>query len=813
MINWLTPEPDQYITDIAAHFIWKAVKGAESYTLEYGADVEFKDCVRIQVEQIAGCEVAFLLAPEDKLPKVGTVYARVKANTGESSETLRFSCDTEHTKAPLRRKISPESPYFTIFDYGEHEWGRVYEMLPDTLKPYTALLPIGRKVSFVKRQDTFIEMDKQGYPWHLMPGGAMTVFQGHLAILPLSTIEYLLQNTKNLSSVGLLEQYQGTKPDGDDRIDYFKRLIILCGKYGVPFFYSDGNRNSLEMASFVKRPIYMDFLREYRDYVTLSYKQNHANASYTCYGAILGAWMDNTCAHIGVQGENWYWNDAGFRDDPGGYYGYLQGNEQQIPACMSSQMLLTGLSIGACYYSMEGPSWLIQARGNDDLEWSPQGLAAISLMQCIIQNKLIPSKDEVVDKIKAVVSADGICGDLGDAWVGGKYRKVFQNIYGIDHGFELFLKQSRYYYLPLMTSNEDRFKNLKIIHADNINDPDEVNRILDPLYERQYAGNAYITEAGNTFVIMNSNENKQQSQFFALEPRFIGAENPIVSKIEGSLSLWQYILMWQRAGVLNLHMNAPFGTSMAIRLYMQEKPETDFCGDGLVVWWNSQESYLKVTLTGNDQPVDLLCTAAMGTLKKRAYEPIRNKSDTAVYLSDLPFSKVSCEGEWLPAKDRCANGACGKLPIVMNGLRYPHGFSFMRNTFINFDLARRYRHLEFTAGFDSDAWMPIIIDREHIVWDRIPKNIDLLFTLSGDGRELYKSTALTRSDWREIISVDVSGISGLTFSLTGNVIPDEYVMAAVTGTSLHVPFPRKEVVAGDSGVEVYMDIGNPVLFS
>ncbi len=35
------------------------------------------------------------------------------------------------------------------------------------------------------------------------------------------------------------------------------------------------------------------------------------------FGAILGAWMDGACCEIGVQPENWYWNDAGFRDRPG----------------------------------------------------------------------------------------------------------------------------------------------------------------------------------------------------------------------------------------------------------------------------------------------------------------------------------------------------------------------------------------------------------------------------------------------------------------------------------------------------------------
>lgn len=92
----------------------------------------------------------------------------------------------------------------------------------------------------------------------------------------------------------------------------------------------------------------------------------------------MGAWIDGACSQIGVQPENWYWNDAGFRDKPGECYGYLQGNEQQITACMTVEMLLTGLSLGAVNYSCEGESWLIERGPQDKLIWSAQGLAVIS---------------------------------------------------------------------------------------------------------------------------------------------------------------------------------------------------------------------------------------------------------------------------------------------------------------------------------------------------------------------------------------------------------------------------------------------------
>ena len=75
---------------------------------------------------------------------------------------------------------------------------------------------------------------------------------------------------------------------------------MLCGKYGIPFLHTDGNRNDIDLAAVIRRPIFTDVLREYSEYIVFSYKQNHANASYSCYGAILGAWLDGIAGNIGI---------------------------------------------------------------------------------------------------------------------------------------------------------------------------------------------------------------------------------------------------------------------------------------------------------------------------------------------------------------------------------------------------------------------------------------------------------------------------------------------------------------------------------
>ncbi len=280
--------------------------------------------------------------------------------------------------------------------------------------------------SLSKLLDNFMDNDAKGYPWHIGSCGPKEVNKGKYVVTPLSVIEYVMQHAVHLKSVGALEIYMGVRKADDWHIPYINRLIKLCGKYGLPFLYTDGNRNDIDFPAVIKRDDYMTTIREYSDYVIFSYKQNHANASYTCYGSILGAWKEGAVKRIKrMQAENWYWNDAGFCDDIGHYHGYLQGNEQQIPAAFTAQMLLAGVSFGATYYSLEGEGWLIEDRDNGGYELSPQGIAFLSMFRAVIQNRLIPSKEKVLSQIKAAVRADGLSRRLGGCMDG---RNFPQNI-------------------------------------------------------------------------------------------------------------------------------------------------------------------------------------------------------------------------------------------------------------------------------------------------------------------------------------------------------------------------------------------------
>ncbi len=812
-MNILVPMDGQKLTDIALHFVWEPDTDASYYWIEFSREDTFSDPFMIRTERKSNCRVDYFLPQtEEELVGEGEWCVRIRSDRGNFSQIIRISVNNEHSLVPLKTQISPEHPYFTIFDFSEHSYGAEYDILPEDLKPYAAINSgMTHGVSASKMAETLMEYDDKGYPWHLQTCGPKEVRDGRYVVTPLPVIEFMLQNAVNLKSVGALEIYMGVRKPDDWHIPYITRVIKLCGKYGFPFLYTDGNRNDIDFPAVIKRDDYMEIFREYSDYVVLSYKQNHANTSYSCYGSILGAWKEGAVKRIGIQAENWYWNDAGFCDDIGQYHGYLQGNEQQMPACFAAQMLLAGVSIGATYYSLEGEGWLIEDRNNGEYELSPQGIAVFSLLRTVIQNRLIPSREKVLDQIRAVICTKGLSADWGDAWTGGVFRKTFQKLYDIRHTKELFPKQLRYFYLPFMTDRPEAFSDLVKINADEITDSDEVSRILDPLYPKWFGGDAYITHSDNVYIIMNSNENTDLAQTFDVKILPVDGRKAPVVRVEGAVGLWQYLIVFSQGGKTKIHANSPKGRSLRVCLDIADgkKPYVYTRGDGIGCQWEEVTGKLVLTLDGSDRPVDLQLTERES--ENDLPIPIRNPEDTAIYLTDLAVNTFQAGDKGLPTFDHCANERYGILPIAMNSIRYRHGVSMPRKSSVSWSLRGKYHHLSMTVGFDIDCWMPIIVDRLHIVWDRYVKDISFRFKIIGDGTILYESENMTSTRYRKRIDVDIAGIDILSFWVEGDIFTKPLV-GAVTGSGDEFLLDTSSMNEADlPDVEVYLDCGNPIL--
>lgn len=782
--TFLAPFEGQKMTDVSLHFKWTKESDATEYLIEMSDCKNFANIYKLDTTVPEESEVGYYFPSKEELPiHDGLWYARVKEKGKQKwSKQVSFEISMDHSKAPIKRVIDREHPWFTIFDYSEHEQQRVWKMLPEELKPYTG---IGLIASYKAKAENIIsymmDEDAKGYPWHLGALGPHEIQFGKYTITNLSEIEYVMQKAQNLVSVGFVEQYLGTKDENYWRNEYFFRLLVLCAKYGITFIYSDGNRNNLELAAMIKRPFFMDKMREYADYFILSYKQNHAHASYSCYGALLGVWIDDACCQIGMQAENWYWNDAGFRDKPGECYGYLQGNEQQITACMTVEMLLTGLSLGAVNYSCEGESWLIECGKDGELIWSSQGLAVLAFFQAVIAYHLIPSKKSVIEKIHVAVQIEKAgYQELGDAWTGGILREIFNPLYYIKNNFELFMRESRYFYLPLITDKETSFQRFVKIYAGNTNENNE-DRILQRLYEKEIEGNVYFVKYSDLMIVMNSEENEEIAQWFD-----ISGDDTEWPRMQGSFSLWQYMLVKRINGNLIFHINSEKGKSMKIRLAYENCPAWYTTENNVSIRWIN--GWVEVYLKGSGVPVEFIISKKLEEslkLVKKKENPEENK--TIKFLCEVPFDSQKTENGCCMQINKCGNISYGKLPLSVEHLRYRYGFSLGSNATICWKLEKKYQRFTFLYGFDIDAWMPQIIDKDNIIWDRYEKKITMCFEILGDNKVLFQSQKLTDTGGLYFGEVDVSGIEFLEFVLSVKVISE------------------------DPLAKVYVDILNPML--
>lgn len=783
--QFLAPFQDQEITDIALHFKWTKTKvsKAAAYVLELADNQEFRDAAKLEAAILPDSDVGYYFPRTEELPRhEGIWHARVRETGSDKwSCPVSFRVNKKHGKNPVKREINRENPWFTIFDYSEHEPAEVWDLLPEDLKPYTGM---GLIASYKARADKvtayMLEEDAKGYLWHLGALGPHETQFGKYTITSLSEIEYVMQYSRNLVSTGFVEQYLGTKEESYWRNEYFFRLLALCAKYGITFIYADGNRNNLELAAMIKRPFFMDKMREYADYFIFSYKQNHAHAAYSCFGAVLGAWIDGACGQIGVQPENWYWNDAGFRDVPGECHGYLQGNEQQISLGFTVEMLLTGLSLGAVNYSCEGESWLIECGPYNQLVWSAQGLAVIAFFRAVILQKLIPEKTEVLNKIHMAVDYNGhMPEELGDAWTGGIFREIFMPVYQIRNNMELIPKESRFYYLPFVTDRPDAFRGMGKLYAGAAGSG-EAYETLCRAYPVEADGNAYYALFRDLMIIMHSRENEEEAQWFS-----IPGKDCFLLHIRGALALWQYLIIKNKKDSCFLHVNSEKGKNICFSLRLAREPFRIANSDRVSFQWAA--GWLEITVKGDGIPVEIAVADRAEALPALAPPYKNRKNKECRLLSELPWYHSETSQNCPVQKDICANTAYGRLPLVVDHLRYSHGLSMGNRTRIVWKLGGKYQRLSFRYGFDIDAWTPKILDREHIIWDREEKTINMRLQLSGDGRTLFCSPKLTDTGGTYTGEADLTGVDMLELTTEG------------------------ELFSEDPCARVYLDILNPVL--
>jgi hypothetical protein len=176
-------------------------------------------------------------------------------------------------------------------------------------------------------------------------------------------------------------------------------------------------------------------------------------------------------------------------------------------------------------------------------------------MQAVIEQGLIPTKEEVLDKVQLAVAAPPVESDKGSALDYGVYASLYKYTLGIDDYIsiaaaeaedddldyyemipnacrrELLHNQGRYYATPILPYPMDSLSDgTRVLSLDDISSETDVQFTFDAAYPESATGSAWVVQVGDRVYINNSHENMDIEQSFSFDwegaGRFSGTIQP-----------------------------------------------------------------------------------------------------------------------------------------------------------------------------------------------------------------------------------------------------------------------------------------------
>jgi len=315
-----------------------------------------------------------------------------------------------------------------------------------------------------------------------------------------------------------------------------------------------------------------DDIKRYGEYVLPQWEMNIPRNAYLCHDSVLGLWLAGWVSNWGVEPQSWYWSECGFTDlnTPRENHnrGYRKGDRSKFPETMWGQMMLLGLNSGATVYNFEPMEDSLFTR---DLRYASAALRVVfPLLEDIVKQRLIPSKEEVMSKIKVAYVADFESGEESEAsdvdyYRGyaadnvffGRHRErghgtgtIYKATYGIEHEHEMIPDTGRYYWIPVLpkyTRMEFMNEFERVLCPNQFTGETEAKIFFDVFYPPIQEGNGYVVFVGDEVMAMNSLENMDLPQEFSF--KMSGLE------FSGKLDEHSYFLVKRIADGLFLHAN------------------------------------------------------------------------------------------------------------------------------------------------------------------------------------------------------------------------------------------------------------------
>ena len=556
----------------------------------------------------------------------GTYYWRVSIKDAENwSETASFTINDDHSAGEMVRELGPTAPLFTfdmIFDTGSEglldALPEIHQSFPESVQPYVGFAihnePIGLHPQYDEGFDGSFAEFLQPYadanvPILIKTGGPDKDFQ---QFVDLAELEHIFQTQPNV--IGLLEgetfwDFIDATPGTYDyqpdfyahQVTWYRRSIQLARKYGRVVVVGNGNDETFVWDQYLGEEVsdqpwmQPSEIQAAAANIIPAAKNNIPYGYYHAESAVMGAWLSGQTEQWGVWSEGWAWGSIGYDSLFGPQ---LIGDAEDpdfssMPYNLWIQMKLAALSEGATYFHFGGESSVVEWGEYDPSTgyfvidedevlkqstafWDMEGTEhpalqryIVPFLQAVVEQQLIPTKEEVLETVQIAVASPAVEADRGSALDYGIYGSLYSYTMGIEDYLtidevegddeeadyyemtpnacrrELLHNQGRFYMTPVLPYPINTLPDgTTVVSVSDLQSTQAVQDLFDAAYPQTATGSAWVVHIGDRLYINNSHENTDTAQDFSIDLQGVGTfsgtiqpHSYLVAKID-SQQIW-----------------------------------------------------------------------------------------------------------------------------------------------------------------------------------------------------------------------------------------------------------------------------------
>ncbi|QUH27700.1 glycosyl hydrolase family 98 C-terminal domain-containing protein [Vallitalea guaymasensis] len=434
---------------------------------------------------------------------------------------------------PLRRPISEDNPlfFYNIYygDQGPDNIEAFWNILPDDVKDYFAIMILPESpYNYTEVNRNWIEsmLDKAqelGVPVIIQNES----FNTHSNI-PKSYYSQLFDEYSVLIGLCIAElsvANLGVVTPDASTIQSMKDTIDTVAAKGGYFIWQDMATFTTHV--FLKIGADNELFNKFKDnseHIIIMDKHNGKSKRFVTPAAAMGLWLSDLAGNWGSNSEDWLWAEAGYSrlyEEPESviWTDIFRKDEWKkvftFPDAQYGVDWLQDMAFGANVFSLECPYHGFTSMESDQLTPAFNNVV-LPLIRKMINDSIIPSKQEVYDKVKvAFHPTEQKPGALED-------DEFFKKLYGADNSeHEWMPSNGRYFGIPILPvlSGEDEMNHFtSILHSNKYDGHfpsvyEKVN-LMNSIYHSIGTGDSWFVNVDDNWFIANPHENENVATTF-----------------------------------------------------------------------------------------------------------------------------------------------------------------------------------------------------------------------------------------------------------------------------------------------------------